>query len=116
MMRRLASLAAVLAFICFAVAWSLKAHEAPSGWAYPYECCAGHDCAPVQASQVREGAHGWAVHVPAGSHPQVPANAAPVNAFVGYRDARPSPDGAFHICLSPADLRVLCFFAPPGGV
>jgi hypothetical protein len=116
MMRRLASLAIIIAVMCFAVAWSLKAHQAPSGWAYPYECCSNQDCARVAPESVRERRGGWHVTVLPGTHPQVPAGAPAVMVFVPVNEARPSPDGEWHICLHPSDKRLLCFFNPPGGV
>lgn len=113
------------AFWTFAIAFSTlalilaqraRAHEAPSGWAYPYECCSNQDCASVPADAVKERRGGWHVTVVPGTHPQVPAGAPAVMVFVPVHEARPSPDGEWHICLHPTDKRTLCFFAPPGGV
>jgi hypothetical protein len=116
MMKRMLAVMAVVMAMLVALAWAVRAHQAPSGWAYPYECCAGHDCAAVASQAVVERRGGWQVTVAPGTHPQVPAGRPAVSDFVPVERARPSPDGEFHICLSPADLRVLCFFAPPGGV
>lgn len=88
-----------------------RAHQAPSGWTYPFECCAGIDCAEIAASAVRETPDGYAVTLKPGEHPMVRA---PFAAVVPYAAARAAPDGAYHICLS-ATLKVLCFFAGPRG-
>lgn len=34
------------------------AHDAPSGWTYPSECCADFDCREVEASTIKEGRGG----------------------------------------------------------
>ncbi len=107
---------ALLAIALLAFAGPAMAHQAPSGWEYPLECCSQRDCAKVDASAVKERRGGWHVTVAPGSHPMVPADGPPVLAFIAIADARPSPDGDWHICLHPSDKRVLCFFAPPGGV
>lgn len=116
MMRRFASLAAIVAFLCFALAWAARSHQAPSGWEYPISCCSNQDCARVSAEAVRERRGGWHVTVTAGTHPQVLAGAPAIMVFVAAAEAQPSPDGEYHICLHPSDKRVLCFFVPPGGV
>lgn len=33
-------------------------HEAPSGWPYPPDCCAGKDCRPISCSTVTEKPNG----------------------------------------------------------
>jgi hypothetical protein len=89
-----------------------RAHQAPSGWAYPIECCAGIDCAEVPAGAVKETPQGYRVTLSPGEHPMVKA---PFAAVVPYASTRPAPDGAYHICLNP-QLKVLCFFAGSRGV
>jgi len=88
-----------------------RAHDAPSGWAYPIECCSGIDCDEIAASSVKETPEGYAVTLLPGQHQMVKS---PFSTVVPYASARPAPDGAYHICLSPA-LKVLCFFAGPRG-
>jgi hypothetical protein len=88
------------------------AHQAPTGWAYPFECCAGIDCAEIPANAVKETPDGYRVTLSPGEHPMVKA---PFAAVVPYASARSAPDGAYHICLS-AQLKVLCFFAGSRGV
>lgn len=97
--------------------WSTRvvAHEAMSGWRYPYQCCADNDCAELATSAVAETRSGYAVTVLPGTHPMWPhARADPLRLTVAYSDARPSPDGHFHLCLDHAG-KLLCFFAAIGG-
>jgi hypothetical protein len=51
------------------------------GW-YPYECCSDRDCYAVPKERVRIVPGGWIIDGFAVSH----------------GEARPSPDGLFHIC------------------
>lgn len=74
-------------------------HDAPSGWAYPIECCSNADCAELPSSRVKNVSTGYLID---GKH------------LVPFKDARQSPDGLFHACFpTPDNLR--CFFAPPPG-
>jgi hypothetical protein len=114
MMRRLASLAAVIAFLCFALAWSVKAHQAPSGWNYDPWCCNSKDCAEIPDRAVKEVAGGWRITLQPGDHPQVKDRA--VTHFLSAKEARPSPDGKFHLCLFPDAQTLRCGYAAPGGV
>lgn len=42
--------------LLLALSAAAAAHDAPSGWAYPYNCCADHDCRPIACGDiVREG-------------------------------------------------------------
>ena len=92
-----------------------RAHEAMSGWAYPASCCSGVDCAQIEPSTVKETSGGYVVTVAPGSHPMWRSDRpAPLVVRIPYRDAKPSPDGRWHICLNGAgDL--LCFFSAQGG-
>ena len=108
---------AMLAWIAIAAcgAAPASAHEAMSGWRYPYQCCADNDCAELATSAVAETRAGYAVTVLPGTHPMWPhARADPLRLTVAYPDARPSPDGHFHLCLDHSG-RLLCFFAAIGG-
>jgi hypothetical protein len=72
---------------------------------YPWDCCSGLDCAPVDAAEVLPGAalrvrtrHGETV---------IPPD------FV----RRPSLDGRMHACMRPAEQGhpvPICLFVPPG--
>jgi len=35
------------------------AHTAPSGWQFPVECCGGHDCYEIDASEVVPAMGSW---------------------------------------------------------
>lgn len=91
------------------------AHEAMSGWAYPASCCSGVDCAQVDGRTVQETPAGYVVTVAPGSHPMWRADRpAPLVVRIPYREAKPSPEGAWHICLN-GQGELLCFFAIIGG-
>ena len=79
------------------------AHDAPTGWTYPFECCAGYDCRMVQLPQrVRETSRGYVV---------------PSGELIVYDDVRikKSPDGEFHWCTvaGAEDAMTICLFVPP---
>lgn len=78
------------------------AHEAPTGWTYPWSCCADQDCRPVAEEDIREGPDGYLI---VGTGEVVP-----------YRDERvkDSPDGLFHWCAGGED-KTICLFRPPRG-
>src|SRR5262245_36108362 len=69
-----------------------RAHEAPSGWAYPFECCAGIDCAEIPSRAVKETPAGYGVTLLPGAMAKTP-----FAAVVPYSAARPAPDGAYHL-------------------
>lgn len=81
----------------------VRAHDAPSGWSYPYSCCSGLDCRPVTASAIRAGADGYLIR----SSGEV----------VVFSDSRikESPDGDYHWCSNGGrdDGRTICLFVPP---
>lgn len=90
---------AFFAFLCFVLVQSAIAHMAQSGWAYPIECCSGHDCEVLDSKRVHTTAGGWLVDD---------------KFFVAYAMARKSPDGEFHGCF-PTKQAIGCFWAPPQG-
>lgn len=111
-MARLALPAAMAALLLSSPA---AAHEAMSGWRYPISCCSDRDCAVVSAEAVREVRGGYIVSVKPGTHPMWPATKdAPAVFNIPAHEGAPSPDGQFHICISPSGAR-LCFFAAIGG-
>lgn len=96
-----------VALVLFA-AWSVlatgaHAHDAPSGWSYPFSCCSGYDCRPVETKAVSERPEGYVING--------------TGEVVGYRDTRVrhSPDGLFHWCsvAGKEDGRTICLFVPP---
>ena len=87
------------------------AHDAPhsfarpNGWSYPFACCSGVDCRPVDASAVLDTDGGYSV---------------PSGETIGSRDSRvkDSPDGLYHWCTVGGDPhgRTICLFVPPRGM
>lgn len=80
----------------------VKAHEAPSGWHYPAECCSNQDCAPVTK---------W-THDPATGLIEIQTRfgTGTISVEALHRTARPSGDGGTHACILNA--RVICVFLP----
>lgn len=44
----------MLAFMAAVFPMPLRAHEAPSGWSYPWQCCSNQDCRPVACDTLEE--------------------------------------------------------------
>jgi hypothetical protein len=94
-------LAALLAFsISFMPA---SAHEAKSGWRYPYACCSDQDCREVTGKAISERPEGYVI--------------ASTGELIGYNDRRlrVSPDGLYHWCsvAGASNTRTICLFVPP---
>jgi hypothetical protein len=87
-----------------------RAHE----W-FPVECCSDRDCARINAGAVRVVPGGYQVTVLPGTHPMVPAGTEARSYTIPFKDAKPSQDAFFNICMAP-DGRLLCFFRVIGGV
>lgn len=74
---------------------------------YPAECCSERDCYPIEVHDVKAVTGGWLVER---------------STFITYAEARPSPDGKFHICryqdgkgaLIKMPGKPACFWAPMG--
>ncbi|WP_051914168.1 hypothetical protein [Nitratireductor basaltis] len=79
------------------------AHEAKTGWRYPYACCSNKDCREVPARMVNESAEGYVIRT--------------TGEIISYDDKRirHSPDGVFHWCSisGKADTKTICLFVPP---
>lgn len=79
------------------------AHQAKSGWAYPYACCSNQDCREVSSDAISERPEGYVIET--------------TGEVVSYTDrrVRNSPDGVYHWCsISGADSsRTICLFVPP---
>lgn len=90
------------------------AHEAPSGWQYPIECCSSSDCSQVEDENIEEVPGGFQLNLPPGSHPMVKNRT--VTLFVPHDDyrIRKSGDWRKHACVGPTG-RVYCLFLVPGG-
>ena len=97
----------VLAGALALLAEQARAHS----WYDPF-CCNGKDCQPVPDGAVVATRNGWFVRLMPGDHPEVTK---PVSELVPFKDAKPSEDGAFHVCIFPKNV-VRCLYTPPGGV
>jgi hypothetical protein len=95
-----------LVTLLFAPAFTLTAaaHEAPTGWNYPWACCSNQDCQEVGDTAISERPEGYVV--------------AQTGEIIPYRDKRvkDSPDGEYHWCAHKAGLdagHTICLFVPP---
>lgn len=99
-------------FCAFAVLVELALAPARAHEWYPHECCSGQDCYPTGDGQKepdpRASPHGWVLHD---------------GTIIPYHEARPSPDGRFHVCryLGDANAPLIrvgkpCLWVPQGGV
>ncbi len=91
-----------LALVLFLITNAAHAHS----W-YPWECCSGYDCAPIPLAQTPREERGGFTLID-GRH-------------ISYRDLKLSPDGRWHLCeqkwpANPAERKILCIYAPVGGV
>ena len=79
-----------------------RAHDAPTGWQYPWSCCSGHDCRPVATKAISTAKSGYVIR-----------NTGEV---VPYSDTRiqSSPDGEYHWCsvAGADDGMTICLFVP----
>lgn len=95
--------AAFLPLVLLSAPGGALAHEAKSGWSYPYACCSNQDCREVPASAVSERPEGYVIN--------------PTGEVVAYSDRRVkiSPDGVYHWCSIAGEdnSRTICLFVPP---
>lgn len=61
------------------------AHQAPSGWQYPYACCSRQDCRPLKTGEVVYTPGGWNFPATGQTFPEAVA--------------QPSPDKQSHACF-----------------
>jgi hypothetical protein len=108
-----APLLALVLSATLAVALALLTAPARAHSWYPFECCSDRDCWPMgeggREPEPVAGPGGW--RLASGE-------------VVAYREARPSPDGRFHVCrragqadgalIAPVG-RPACLFVPPTG-
>lgn len=97
-----------------ALATPALAHEAPTGWTYPSNCCSGTDCDRIPSRTVKTLQDGYHVSLKMGDHHFATR---PLQFTVPYGDRRlrNSPDGDYHLCMNSA-FTILCFYVPPPGV
>jgi hypothetical protein len=97
----------ILLLAALSIPFATLAHNAPSGWAYPYECCSDKDCEVLPLERVTVEPDGY--HLPNG-------------AVVAHNKIRYSPDGRYHWCryggtgslIRPSGQQV-CLWVPGGG-
>ncbi|MCB1460886.1 MAG: hypothetical protein KDJ90_00305 [Nitratireductor sp.] len=102
-----------------------RAHDAPSGWSYPQNCCSGQDCDEIPASAVTAIGDGYHIELGPDQHIILTQIGRGFSEDIAASDPRikDSPDGAYHICLaggieelgqaSGSFVRMICFFRPP---
>ena len=83
-----------------------RAHDAPTGWTYPWSCCSSMDCKEVAEKAISERPEGYVVNS--------------TGEVVAYADKRvkDSPDGEYHWCAHQAGIdagHTICLFVPPKG-
>ena len=79
-----------------------RAHDARAGWTYPMSCCGQGDCAEISPRSVKVTPQGFEIAIRPGEHPQWRADRpTDFHAFVFHEDAKPSPDGEYHLCILP---------------
>jgi hypothetical protein len=107
---RIASCSSVAALVWLAAstfaASSADAHQAPTGWTYPWACCSNMDCQEVGPKAISEKPQGYVVQS--------------TGEVVAYGDKRvkDSPDGEYHWCAHQAGIdagHTICLFVPPKG-
>lgn len=90
-----------------AVPTMLPSQKADAHSWYPWECCSENDCSPLAITETPFEKDGG-FYLTDGRH-------------ISYKEVRPSPDGRWHLCEQkwPAavrDRKILCVYAPIGGV
>jgi hypothetical protein len=102
---------------------SAKAHSAPTGWEYDYDCCSNKDCSELPSEAVQITDNGYVVTVTPDMNNQIKATRTYTIAYTAT-GLRESKDGEYHICLRPEYANnageifgggVICFYIPPQG-
>lgn len=105
-------LASMIAAVLLAGAMPAHAHQAPSGWDYPFYCCLDSDCSPIETEAVQEVTGGFVVTIAPGKHPMWSSERKqPLRLEIPQDKAKQSPDGRWHLCIDDSG-ELLCFFAP----
>lgn len=98
--------------LAFSVA-KAKAHDAPTGWSYPFACCSNFDCRVVGSNhkakngvEIRETEEGYQI-----------STTGEVLKYNEDKRIKDSPDGEFHWCSVAGEMasRTICLFVPPRG-
>jgi len=95
----------IAALMLAASTLSVYAHEAPTGWSYPSQCCSGIDCRAVPDSAIGTNKLGYLIRK--------------TGELINFRDPRlkESPDGVYHWCsvMGSENTPTICLFVPPLG-
>lgn len=96
--------AAVTVLVLVAMIGYASAHDAPSGWSYPRDCCSAVDCYPVPESALRVTPDGLEV-VETGE--VLPYSSSKI---------KNSGDYEYHRCSAAGDpeMNTICVFVPGG--
>ncbi len=78
------------------------AHEAPSGWKYPLECCSDRDCAELSEADIPKPLPGGDWLLSTGE-------------IVPRSKVKWSPDGHYHLCRGVSGGMIFCLFVVPQG-
>lgn len=109
-LKMLAGLAAIAAAELIAIlilsGGDADAHDAPTGWTYPWSCCSSMDCKEVADTAIEATRFGYRITA--------------TGETIIYSDVRikDSPDGHFHWCAHQAGIdagHTICLFVPPRG-
>lgn len=93
------------------------AHDAPTGWSYPFTCCSNYDCRSVTASSrdMFGAPVPGVITEPSATNPNYVINR--TGEQIGPDDSRirMSPDGDYHWCsvAGADDGRTIYLFVPP---
>ncbi len=101
MLKLLAAVAIAVAVVYSVWLSGARAHDAPTGWAYGFECCSLDDCYQLKTT-VTATKTGWLI--------------AETGELIPYGDSRlhASKDEFFHRCAfnGGADRRAICLYVP----
>lgn len=85
------------------------AHQAPTGWSYPWSCCSNLDCREIGIDAISE---------PSESDPDYVIRPIGERLAPDDRRVRQSPNGAFRWCAHQAGVdagHTICLFVPARG-
>lgn len=99
----LRAVAAATAILPWAFTVEARAHHAPTGWTYDYQCCSGIDCREVPDSAVRRSSKGYIITATGELIPY------------GDKRIRNSKDEFYHWCSVGGlpDTGTVCLYRPP---
>ena len=103
---------AMLVALALSFCTPADAHDAPSGWSYPFSCCSCVDCREVDGPDAVRMSH--KVQIGRTGDRYVISTTGEAIAETDAR-VKDSPDGAWHWCSQGGrdDGRTICLFRPP---